>query len=427
MNYKIIHVFTSEEARFEGRPLQEAIIERVRGLKTAARCMVTRADAGCYENGEVATRKIEILSFNMPVHIEIVLPEAEAALLLPQIERMVEDGIVGVGSMTVSLHRTRKHLVPRQLRVRDAMTRSPRSVPATASAADAVRLLLSGDFNAVPVVDEGGRPVGIVTQGDLIERAGMPVRLGLMAEFERHHLDELMAALESRRVGEVMTQPVTTVGEDAGLADAVEVMLSKGLKRLPVVDAQGRLTGILARLDVFRTATREAPDWKAVGDGAVTVSGLSCVREIMRRDMHAVRPETTVDEIIRVIDDNDIQRVAVVDAEGRLLGLVSDRDLLAAFSEHRAGLWERLAGRLPFTEVGRRHQAFVKAALKATAAQVMRTELATVTEGTTIDEAVRLMVSRKIKRLPVVDEAGRFKGLVSRDSLLRAGTATMKG
>jgi CBS domain-containing protein len=423
MNYKLIHIFTSEEVRFQGKPLQDAVVEFVRRLKTAARCTVTRADAGCYESGEVATRKLEILSFNMPVLIEIVLPESELSLVLPHIEEMVSDGIVGVESLEVVVHRTRKHLIPRQIRVRDVMTPSPKTVAPTASAAEVVRLLLSGDFNGVPVIDAEARPIGIITQGDLIERAGMPVRLGLLEEFERHHLDELLSALEKRSVREIMTQPAVTIGEDKPLIEAVNLMLSKRLKRLPVINAQGQLVGILARLDVFHTVTHEAPDWKAIEGRNVAVSDLRYVRDIMRRDTHAVLPETSIDEVIRLIDDNDIQRVAVVDTQGNFLGLVSDRDLLNAFSAHKAGLWDRLASKLSFTELGQRHKAFLEQSRKTTAAQVMKTDLVTVREETTIDEAVRLMIGQKIKRLPVLDEQGKFKGLVSRDSLLRAGMA----
>ena len=60
--------------------------------------------------------------------------------------------------------------------------------------------------------------------------------------------------------------------------------------------------------------------------------------DILRRDVHAVSPETPLNEVIRLIDDNDIQRVAVVDDEGMLLGLISDRDLLRYFKPVQEGI-----------------------------------------------------------------------------------------
>jgi len=56
-----------------------------------------------------------------------------------------------------------------------------------------------------------------------------------------------------------------------------------------------------------------------------------------------------------------------------------------------------------------------------TAADVMKTDVVTVREDTRIEEAIRIMAEKGIKRLPVIDEQGIFKGMVSRDAVLRAG------
>ena len=72
LQYKKIEIFTSEEARWEGRPLYAAIVQFVHDLKIAARCLVTRGIEGSYESGEIATGRLEVLSYNMPVRITIV-------------------------------------------------------------------------------------------------------------------------------------------------------------------------------------------------------------------------------------------------------------------------------------------------------------------------------------------------------------------
>ncbi len=414
--YRVIEVFTSEEARWEGRPVWEAILELVRRSDLAARCTVSRALAGCYENGEMASASLEVLSFNMPIKIEVILPAAQLDALLPRIEEMVTDGIVAVEEMQVRVHRASKRLIPRQLRVKDAMTPSPHAVDADTPLAEVVRLLLRHSFNGVPVIDADGRPEGIITQRDLIRRAGMPVRLGLLTQFGEREVNEFLTSIEGMKASDVMTRPVVTVREDQRLGEAAALMLEKGLKRLPVVDGEGRLTGMLSRFDVFRTITAETPDWKKMRESPVAVSNVRTVADIMRRDAHAVPPDTPLEEVARLIDDSDIQRVAVVDGEGRLLGLVSDSSLLSVFAEHRGGLWELLRSRLGLSEAARRQAAHAR-----TAGDIMKTGLVTVTEDTRIEDAIRLMVERGFKRLPVVDEAGVFRGMVSRDSLLRAG------
>lgn len=421
LKYNVIEIFTGEEARWQGVPVWDAIVDHVRRSGIAARCIVTRGIAGCYENGEIASNKIEILSFNMPIKVEVILPSAELDAVLPGIEDIVTDGIVVVEDMEVRLHRTRKQLIARQLRVKDAMTASPQIVSEGTPVSEVVRLLLGNDYNAVPVVDLVGHPIGIITQGDLISRAGMPVRLGLLAQLEEHQVEEYLETISHRTAGEIMTKPVITVHEDERLSEAVDVMLKHHLKRLPVVNSEGEIAGMIARSDVFHIITMETPNWKAIRAQNIFVSNITLVRDIMRRDTHTVCPDTSVEQVVRLIDDSDIQRVAVVDEEGKLLGLISDSDLLGFFSEHRAGIWDYLIRRLPFTELARRHKELIEQTRAKKAADVMKTDLETVREDTRIEDAIKLMAEHSIKRLPVVDENGVFKGLVSRDSVLRAG------
>ncbi len=415
LDYSLIKIFTSEEIHYRGRPVHEAIVEMVRRRRSAARCIVTRGLAGCYENGEVATQNILLLSYNMPVKIEIMLPASQRDNVLPVIQEMVTDGIVIAEPIHVVSYRTSRRLIPRQLRVQDVMTARPRTVASNTPVKDVIRLLLSGDFNGVPVVDARNHPVGIITQGDLIERADMPVRIGLLDQFGQNKLEAYLDSLGKIPAEQVMTKPVVTTRQDAPLVDAVDLMLKNDLKRLPVVDEKETLVGILARLDVFRAVSHETPDWQAFRAQNVAIADLRYVSDVMRRDTHTVPPDAPAEEVIRVIDTNDVQRVAVVDAGGKLLGIISDRDLLAAFSDSRESAWSYLTGR--------RGRGQPEQPLGKTAAEVMQKDLVTVREDTTIDEAIRLMADKGLKRLPVVDAEGRYKGMVSRDSLLRTGLA----
>ncbi|NWG72943.1 MAG: CBS domain-containing protein, partial [Parvularculaceae bacterium] len=299
-----------------------------------------------------------------------------------------------------------------------------KKVATTTPLDEVARLLLSSDFTGLPVVDERDRPVGVIAQGDLIYKAGMPMRLGLLAESERNKVDAVLAALAPKRASEVMTQPAVTIEQDRLVVDAVTLMLDKRVKRLPVVDAAGKLVGILSRRDIFHTIIRECPDWRAFQEQSIEVEDLRFVSDIMRRDTLTVPPDAPIEAVMRMIDCNDIQRVCVVDKDGRFLGLISDRDLLVAFSDRHPGIWDYFASRIPFTERSRRNKELREHLRAKTAAQVMNTDIVTVREDTPIEEAIRLMLERAIKRLPVLDAQGRFTGMISRDSLLRAGFAS---
>ncbi len=425
--YKKIEIFTSEEARWQGQPLYSAFVRFVHDLKIAARCLVTRGIEGSYEYGEIATGRLEVLSYNMPLCVTIVTPAAEAEMIISKAEEMVKDGIVTVQDLNVISYKSRSLLIPRQTRVRDIMTPAPKKVSIDTSLDEVARLLLSSTFTGLPVVDEGDRPVGVISQGDLIYKAGMPIRLGLLAESGQERVSSVLEALKPRTAKEVMTKPAVVIGQDDLVTDAVSLMLKKQVKRLPVVNADGKLVGVLSRLDVFHTTLRECPDWQAFQKQKVAVDHLQFVSDIMRRDTSTVFPDTPVEEVIRLIDCNDIQRVCVVDREGNFLGLISDRDLLTAFSGSHPGIWDYFVSKIPFTERGRQQAQLREDLRSKTAGEVMNTNIVTVQEDAPINEAIRLMLERAIKRLPVVDSQGKFKGIVSRDALLRAGFASTSG
>lgn len=422
LQYRIIEIFTSEEARWQGSPLADAVVRYIHDLKAGMRCLVTRGVQGCYENGEIATDRLVILSYNMPVRITIVAPAVEVERVLPEIEKMVTDGIVAMQDLAVVAHKTRSSIFPRHIRVRDIMTVSPNKVTIDTPLNDVVRLLLSSVFTGVPVVDGKSRPVGVITQSDLIYKAGMPMRLGLLAVSRADTLAAVLAALADKKAAAAMSQPALCMREDRLAIEAVERMLEKQLKRLPVVDADGRLVGMLSRIDIFRTIMKEAPDWKSFRAQHIEVDNLRLVSDVMRRDTQTARPDTSLEEVIRMIDANDIQRVAVVDGDGRFLGLIFDRDLLVAFSSaHYEGIWNYFVSKIPFTERGRKCREFRELLRAGTAAEVMQTNIVTIGENAVLDEAVRLMTDKGFKRLPVLDAQGRFRGMISRDSLLRTG------
>ena len=416
LHYRAIEIYTSEDERSQGRPVAEAILDYVRGLKIAARCLVTRGIAGCTESGELATHRLEVLSYNLPLRITVILPAAAADSVLAGLDERVADGIIAVRDLTVVRHKTSRTLFPRQLLVRDVMTPEPQRVTGDSPLDQAARLLLGSIFTGLPVVDSDGRPIGVVTQGDLIGRGGLPLRLGLLAASEEASVQAVLSGLARHRVAEVMTSPALTIGADRPLTEAVELMLERQHKRLPVVDRQGQLVGMLSRLDLFTTVMREGPDWNLFCAQQVEVGNLRTVAGIVRRDTRTVGPETGVDEVLRLIGTSDLQRVAVVDDQGLLLGLISDSDLLRAFKPGPEGL-RRLAARLarPFGED--QDQDLVH----ARADEVMDAHPVTIREDALIEEAIRLMTEGRLKRLPVVDADGRFRGMISRDSLLRTG------
>ncbi len=411
-----IEIMTREDARFGHRPVHLAIVDWVARSGLPVRCLATRAIAGSYEDGAVAASSVEVLASSLPVLVTILAPESVLPELLPALEERVTDGAIVTRAVELRLHRAHRALLPPGLLVRDVMTRDALAVPADQPLDQAVTLLLRSPFNALPVVGPDRRPVGILTQGDLIRRAGLPLRLGLLRELEEPRRSALLRDYADQKVLEVMSRPALLVQEGDRLADAVRVMNDEGLKRLPVVDADGRLAGMIARVDVLRAVAgaggRAVP---AVPGNARTIA------EVTERDLVSVAPDTPLPEILRLLRDHPAQRVAVVDDAGRLVGLIADRDILAALSAHSPSIWDVFSRALPGSLVARRHRDLVRHARARVARELMTAEPLAVREDETLDGAIALMLARNLKRLPVVDGEKRFLGMVSRGAILRAG------
>ena len=141
------------------------------------------------------------------------------------------------------------------MRVRDAMTRGIIGVRETANLAEAVETMLRAGISALCVFDERKALVGILSEGDLLRRGelGTETRRPRWLEslLSGGRLAHAYAHEHGRKVGEVMTRDVVTIGEDASLGEAVDTMIRRRVKRLPVVRG-GTVVGVVSRSDLLK-------------------------------------------------------------------------------------------------------------------------------------------------------------------------------
>ena len=142
------------------------------------------------------------------------------------------------------------------MRVRDVMTTPAVTAGPDTPFPDLVDRLLANAISGLPVVDADGHLVGIVTEADLVSKEAYGHRrrraLGVLADLLRGRDPEWVGKGAGRTARDVMTSAVgvATPGEDLGAA--ARRMLEGGHKRLPVVDEDGRVVGIVSRHDVLR-------------------------------------------------------------------------------------------------------------------------------------------------------------------------------
>ncbi|MGW2380092.1 CBS domain-containing protein [Streptomyces sp. NPDC001658] len=139
--------------------------------------------------------------------------------------------------------------------VSDVMTRDVATADRGATFTELVRTMQDRGISALPVTDRAGRVLGIVSEADLLPkeefRDSDPDRLTQM-----RRLSDLAKA-GAVTAGELMTSPALTVRADATLAQAAPIMARAEVKRLPVVDEQGRLEGVVSRADLLKVFLRE--------------------------------------------------------------------------------------------------------------------------------------------------------------------------
>lgn len=140
--------------------------------------------------------------------------------------------------------------------VADVMTFGALSVQEDTPFKEIVDLMEAHGINAVPVVDGFDRVVGVVSSADLlpkIEFAGDDDHLRL---FENRHIRQARGKAHATAAGELMNAPAVTVMGTTSLVAAARIMDAAGLKRLPVVDELGRLTGMVTRRDLLKVFLR---------------------------------------------------------------------------------------------------------------------------------------------------------------------------
>jgi CBS domain-containing membrane protein len=135
-------------------------------------------------------------------------------------------------------------------------------------------------------------------------------------------------------VSKVMTRAVVTVAPDADLQEVTRLLGENNVSGLPVVDAAGRVVGLISEADVLSmTGVKRGHTFKDVvrhvlGEAEPTQQKGSTVADFMTSPAITVRPDTDVREAARMVDEKRIKRLPVVDEQGRLVGIVSRADML---------------------------------------------------------------------------------------------------
>ena len=402
-----VQVFFGETDQVGHTPRYQALLEYLR-KEGAAGATVVRGVAGFGANSKIHTAAILRLSLDLPMILTWIDAPGRVERLPPGLRDLAGSGIVTVEELEIAAYGGRRLEQLRfDLQVQDVMTRPALSVPADAMARAAVELLVGREFRALPVVDSGGRAVGVVSSGDLVERGGLGARLELLSAMSETARRGFLDQVSARPVRTVMTSEPATVRTTDTVATATHLMTERRIKRVPVVDQDGRLAGILARSDVLRAVGETFPRDIAA---AAEHPGAQTIGELMRTEVPLVREDANLAALLDAVVSTRLNRAVVVDEADRVIGVVSDAEVLRSVDPSASagvfGALMRTAGRPP--------------AGKLTAREMVSRAPITAGPETPIAEAARLMTETRFKVLCVVDGDGRLLGIVDRADLLHA-------
>lgn len=265
--------------------------------------------------------------------------------------------------------------------VEEVMTRKVATIGPEEDLVFAHSLMLWSNVRHLPVV-RNGELVGILSDRDLLKK------MARAAVYE-----DPTAVTE-----DIMTTPVETAKPGDDLGEVAARMAAKHIDCLPVVD-EGKLVGIVTTTDVL--AERGRLFFKG---GPVQVPS---VKTVMTKATATVHEEDDLIEAVRTMIEEDVRHLPVVDAEMKVVGMLSDRDVRGAVGDPIQALQEG-EGRF----VGRR------------VGDVMHTAPVTVPHEASLADLTSYFLDERIGALPVVDGGDRLIGIVSYIDLLRHVVAT---
>ena len=121
------------------------------------------------------------------------------------------------------------------------------------------KIFIEKNISGVPVVDEQNHVIGVISEGDLVYQQkplAKPIFINLfdgILQIDRKEFVEGLNKMAAYKVSQLMTKDVITACEDTPVEEIADLMINKKINRLPIVDDEGHLQGLVTRQDIIRS------------------------------------------------------------------------------------------------------------------------------------------------------------------------------
>lgn len=142
------------------------------------------------------------------------------------------------------------------------------------------------------------------------------------------------------------------------------------------------------------------------------------IREIMTADVITVTTDDSIEYCAKLLQEHDISGLPVLDEAGRVVGMVTEGDMIRRASRVKAPGYLEILGGLIYLGSPKKFVEELQRAMALDAGRLMSKNVISIRPDDTVEKAATLMVEKKISRLPVIDDGGRLVGIVSRRDIM---------
>ncbi len=269
------------------------------------------------------------------------------------------------------------------------MTEDVRGVSVPGNRDEAMELIKELEVSALPVL-----------KGDTRELAGL---VRLRDFFEKP---------DENQIGMLMNREIITIGPGDSLEDAADKMLENNVRRLPIVNEEDELVGIITVRDIL---SRVIVERKVENE----------IMDFMQNTVSTLWQETPLDVALEIIHLSGKRALPVLNDRGELVGMIGDEDIMTVSSVEEEEIKEQMTGRgdaEKWTWDSEDTIYIYKRSLKPpekSVKEVMTTDLITVTKRSEIHKCAELMEENNLNQIPVLSGKNLI-GIVSDEDLLKA-------
>ncbi|MFM5881965.1 MULTISPECIES: CBS domain-containing protein [Methanobrevibacter] len=267
------------------------------------------------------------------------------------------------------------------------------SIPPTKSIKDTAKVMMEHEFRRLPITDPGsGKLLGIVTVMDILDFFGGGKKFNII---EKKYEDNFLAAI-NEPVKEIMTRDLITLSTKVSIGDTLKTMLDNQLGAIPLVDADGKLAGIVTERDIALSLAGMA--------------GKETVHEYMSPKVFTTTPGTPLESACKIMVRNGLRRIPIVGGEAdiskankKLLGILTSTDVIRFLNAKE--LFDNLNSNL------------ASDVLKITVSEIMVKDPITVEQTMTIGELCQLFAEKNIGGVPIIKDDEIVGIITERDVL----------